>query len=70
MAVSNFVVTAITGAISYSCGAPSNVGQFGSSLGIAAGSTNRGLIRPYSYYADAPFLYTQPGGISRAASYA
>lgn len=62
LAVSNRVVTAITGATSYSCGVSGNTGQFGSSLGVAAGSTSRGVIGPTAFYADTPVLYTAAGG--------
>lgn len=62
LAVSNRVVTAITGATSYSCGVSGNPSQFGSSLGVAAGSTNLGLIGPNPFYANAPVLYTAAGG--------
>jgi hypothetical protein len=62
LAVSNLVVAAITGATSYSCGVSGNVSQFGSSLGVAAGSTNLGLIGPNPFYASTAVLYTAAGG--------
>ena len=46
LAVSNRVVTAITGSTSYSCGVAGNASQFGASLGVSAGSANLGLIGP------------------------
>lgn len=62
LAVSNRVVTAITGATSYSCGVLGNAGQFGSGLGVTAGSANRGVIGPTAFYSDTPVLYTAAGG--------
>jgi hypothetical protein len=62
LAVSNRVVTAITGATSYSCGVSGEAGKFGSGLGVSAGSTNRGAIGPTAFYADTPVLYTAAGG--------
>jgi hypothetical protein len=64
LAVSNRVVTAITGAASYSCGYP-GVGAssvFGSSLGVSAGSANLGLIGPNPFYTATPVRYTAAGG--------
>lgn len=62
LAVSNRVVTAITGASSYSCGVSGNASQFGSALGVSAGATNLGLIGPDPFYAATPVLYTAAGG--------
>lgn len=62
LAVSNRVVTTITGATSYSCGVSGNPSQFGSSLGLGAGSTNLGLIGPNPFYAATPVLFTAAGG--------
>ena len=62
LAVSNRVVTAITGATSYSCGVAGNASQFGASLGVSAGSANLGLIGPNPFYAATSVLYTAAGG--------
>jgi hypothetical protein len=62
LAVSNRVVTAITGASAYSCGVSGNAAQFGSALGVSVGATNPGLIGPNPFYAATPVLYTAAGG--------
>ncbi len=69
-AVSAFVVTAITGATSYNLDATTNssggtgttAGQFGSGLGIAAGSNNSGVIGPTVWYAASTIKLTAQGG--------
>lgn len=61
-AVSSRTTLAITGATSYSVGVSGNAGQFGSSLGIALGSSNVGVIGPTAFYADTPILITSAGG--------
>jgi hypothetical protein len=62
LAVSNLVVTAITGATSYSCGISGNSTQFGSLLGVSAGSTNLGPVGPNPFYAATSVLFTAAGG--------
>lgn len=70
LAVSVYVVTAITGATSFnvdattsaSGGAGTTAGQFGSSLGIAAGSNNSGVIGPTAWYAASTIKLTAQGG--------
>jgi len=62
LAVSNLVVTAITGATSYSCGVSGNPSEFGSSLGVAAGLTNLGLIGPNPFYVATSVIFTAAGG--------
>ena len=62
LGVSVRVVTAITGATSYSVGVSGTPSQFGSSLGIALGSNNVGVIGPTAFYADTPILFTSAGG--------
>ena len=42
-------VTAITGATSYQVGEAGNLSQFGSGLGVAAGSANFGIIGPTGF---------------------
>lgn len=61
-AVSNRVVTAITGATSYNCGDIDSPSRFGGGLGIGLGSLNRGQIGPMPYYADKAVIYTAIGG--------
>jgi hypothetical protein len=61
-AVAARVVTAITGATSFSVGYSSSVGAFGSGLGIAAGSTNEGLIGPNPFYSATSVVLTAAGG--------
>ena len=62
MAVGARVVTAITGATSYEVGVSGNLSQFGSSLSIAAGSTNYGLIGPTAFYSATTLTITSSGG--------
>lgn len=60
--VSSRTTTTITGATSYDCGVAGNTSQFGGSLGVAAGSTNKGVIGPTGFYADTPIRLTANGG--------
>jgi hypothetical protein len=62
LGVSTRVVTAITGATSFDCGVAGETSKFGSSLSIAAGSTNIGVIEPQAFYADTPIVLTAQGG--------
>jgi hypothetical protein len=70
LAVSVYVVTAITGATSFnvdattsaSGGSGTTSGQFGSSLGIVAGSNNSGVIGPTAWYAASTIKLTAQGG--------
>ncbi len=62
LAVSTRTVTAITGATSYDCGIAGTLNKFGGSLGIAAGSTNVGVIGPQAFYAATPIMLTANGG--------
>ena len=70
LAVSVYVVTAITGATSYNVdattssggGAGTTSGQFGSGLGVAAGSSNVGVIGPTAWYATSTIKLTAVGG--------
>lgn len=62
LAVSNRVVTAITGATSYNCGTSGTPTQFGGSLDISLGATNYGMIGPSPYYAATGIVYTAVGG--------
>ena len=62
LGVSTRVVTAITGAASFDCGIAGEAEKFGSALGIAAGSTNVGVIGPQAFYANTPIVLTARGG--------
>ena len=62
LGVSTRTVTAITGATSYDCGIAGEISKFGGSLGIAAGSTNVGVIGPQAFYAATPIILTANGG--------
>ena len=62
LAVAARVVTAITGATSFSVGYSGSIGAFGSGLGIAAGSTNEGLIGPNPFYNATTIVLTAAGG--------
>lgn len=62
LGVSTRAVTAITGATSFDCGISGETSKFGGSLGIAAGSTNVGVIGPQAFYAATPVVLTANGG--------
>ncbi len=70
LAVSVYVLTAITGATSFNVdattssggGAGSTSGQFGSGIGVAAGSSNIGVIGPTAWYAASTIKLTAQGG--------
>jgi hypothetical protein len=70
LAVSVRVVTAIAGATSFNVdaatgsggGAGTTSGQFGSGVGVAAGSTNIGVIGPTAWYAPSTIKLTANGG--------
>lgn len=61
LGVSSRVVTAITGATSFGCGIAGEADKFGGSLGIAAGSTNIGVIDPQAFYANTAIRLTANG---------
>jgi hypothetical protein len=56
------VTSAIAGATSFSIGYTGSTSAFGSSLSIAAGSTNNGLIGPNPFYSAANVILTAAGG--------
>ncbi|MGS4884678.1 DUF2793 domain-containing protein [Roseibium sp. MB-4] len=60
--VSARTVTAVTGASSYDCGLSGEPSKFGGALGIAAGSSNLGVIGPTAFYADTAVRLTANGG--------
>ena len=62
LGVSTRTVTAITGATSYDCGIAGTPNKFGGSLGVAAGSTNVGVIGPQAFYSPTPIVLTANGG--------
>ena len=62
LGVSPRTITAITGATAYDCGIAGEISKFGGSLGIAAGSTNVGVIGPQAFYAATPIVLTANGG--------
>jgi hypothetical protein len=62
LGVSTRTVNAITGAVSYDCGIAGEPAKFGGSLGVAAGSTNSGVIGPQAFYAPTPIRLTANGG--------
>ncbi len=69
LAVSAFVITAITGATSFNVdamiasggGTGTTSGQFGASLGIFKGSSNAGVIGPTAWYASSAIKLTANG---------
>jgi hypothetical protein len=62
LGVTTNVLTAITGAASFSCGTAAQPGKFGAALGVAAGSMNRGVIGPEPVYAETGVRLTAAGG--------
>ncbi|AUM72951.1 DUF2793 domain-containing protein [Paracoccus jeotgali] len=62
LGVSVRTVTAVLGASSYDCGIAGEPSKFGGSLGVAAGSSNIGVIGPTAFYADTPVRLTANGG--------
>jgi hypothetical protein len=61
LGVSTRTVTAVTGAASYDCGIAGEPSKFGGSLGVAAGSTNSGVIGPTAFYSPTPIRLTANG---------
>lgn len=61
LGVSTRTITAVTGASSYDCGITGEPDKFGGALGIAAGSTNRGVVGPQAFYSDTPVRLTANG---------
>jgi hypothetical protein len=62
LGVASRTTAAITGPTSYAVGTAANTTQFGDLLGIAAGSTNVGVIGPAGIYADTKVRVTANGG--------
>lgn len=61
-AVSSRTTLTITGATSYECGVAAEAGKFGSLLGIAAGSSNSGVVGPTAYFTPTAIRLTANGG--------
>ena len=61
-AVSELVVTAVTGAPSFGVGVSGSATQFGGSLGTSAGSNNSGVIGPTAFYSATSIVITATGG--------
>jgi len=55
------VLTAIIGAPSFNVGTSGNATQFGGSLGVAAGSTNYGIVGPFGNYSATNLLVASTG---------
>jgi Major tropism determinant N-terminal domain len=62
LGVGTRVTTGIAGATSFSVGVSENTTQFGSALGVSAGSTNTGLIGPTAFYVPTAIVLTSAGG--------
>ena len=62
LAVGARVTTTITGATSFEIGVTGNLAQFGSGIGLTAGTTNYGLIGPTALYAATSVILTAAGG--------
>lgn len=63
IAVNVHVITAITGASSFSIGVSGDTGRYGNSIGAALDSTNVGVTyNPIAYYANTSLLFTPAGG--------
>lgn len=62
LSVGTRTLTTVTGATAYDCGVAGEASKFGGSLGVAAGSTNQGVIGPQAFYADTPLRITAIGG--------
>ncbi|HHS89142.1 MAG TPA: DUF2793 domain-containing protein [Rhodobacteraceae bacterium] len=62
LAVSTRTIAAVLGATSYDCGIAGEPAKFDGSLGIAAGSTNVGVIGPQAFYAPTSIVLIANGG--------
>lgn len=61
LGVGSRVLTAITGAPAFNVGTSGNATQFGGTLGVAAGSTNYGIVGPYGNYSATNVLVASTG---------
>ncbi|MBU6297512.1 MAG: DUF2793 domain-containing protein [Alphaproteobacteria bacterium] len=62
LAVAARTTQQVAGAASYDVGISGEPSKFGGSLGVAAGSTNIGVIGPTAFYADTKVRITANGG--------
>ncbi|MEM7722482.1 MAG: DUF2793 domain-containing protein [Pseudomonadota bacterium] len=62
LGVTSWVIEAVTGATSYRVGTASSDNQFGGSLGVAAGSSNIGVVGPFATYSPEDVIVTAEGG--------
>ncbi|MFG1427603.1 DUF2793 domain-containing protein [Roseixanthobacter glucoisosaccharinicivorans] len=62
LGVTSRTLIAITGATSYDVGIAAERAKFGGTLGIAAGSTNGGVIGPTAFYAPTALRISANGG--------
>jgi hypothetical protein len=61
LAVGARITTTITGATSFEVGVSGNLGQFGSGIGLTAGTTNFGLVGPTAFYSATSVIVTAAG---------
>jgi uncharacterized protein DUF2793 len=61
---------AITGPTSYTVGDAGDASRYGSTLGIALGSSNLGVVGPFAVYADTDVTVTAAGGSFSAGTVA
>ncbi len=61
-AVTTRTTVTVTGATSYDCGVAGEADKFGALLGIAAGSSNSGVIGPTAYFTPTAIRLTANGG--------
>ncbi len=60
-AVTTRTTVTVTGATSYDCGVAAEINKFGALLGVAAGSTNSGVIGPTAYFTPTTIRLTANG---------
>ncbi|MEM9783369.1 MAG: DUF2793 domain-containing protein [Pseudomonadota bacterium] len=63
LGVTSWVPAEVTGATSYAVGWSADVNAFGSGLGVAAGSSNVGVVGPTATYAAEDVTVTAAGGL-------
>lgn len=66
LGVSSKTTVAVTGPTSYMVGLAASGSEFGSGLGLAAGSTNVGLVGPFATYAPANVVVTRGSAVNFA----
>lgn len=61
--VTAYVISTLTGTLtSFDVGIPGELGKFGSTLPLSAGSDNVGVVPPFAVYADTDVVVTANGG--------